>query len=381
MRIAFISTMAGTSWGGSEVLWSSTAKRALEEGHSVFFSTTKWPQRPDGLSQLINGGAASYFRQPYKKNIATRLRIKATNLAHRFSAEISRVVRFRPDVILLSQGAAYDIGTEKAFVDLFLHTSIPFFVVCHSYDEKKTVSPLVRSRLQKVYSRARQVLAVSKGQAAVMRHQLHHSLPNLALVKNPVNISKARIIDFPPEEPASFAIVGLLHALKRQDMVIRILSTEAWRHRPWRLNIYGDGPDLEKLKALVSENCVQEKVFFKGYEKSIEKVWSENHLLLISSVQEAAPMVLTEAQCCGRAVVTTPVGDVGERVEPSSTGWISEDLSEEAYAASLETAWQARDQWGHMGRLAYENAVQSVDWDAEGTLLNLLLNAAGRTAA
>lgn len=376
MRIAFISTMAGMPWGGSEALWSATAKRALEKGHQIFFSTTRWPQCPEKLQQLIKHGAMPFFRRSRKKTIASRLLARVGSLPYRFSAELSRIAHFRPDVILLSRGTSYDIGTEQAFVDFFLHTGTPFFIVCHSYDEKEKVSDVVRSRLQDVYSRARQVFAVSKRQAEVMRHQLQHPLPNLALVKNPVHISQANVIAFPPEEPACFAIVGLLQALKRQDMVIRILSKEIWRHRQWRLSLYGDGPDLELLNGLVSENNLQDKVFLKGYEKNIERIWSENHLLLISSMQEAAPMVLTEAQCCGRAVVATPVGDVCDRVKPGSTGWISADLSEKAYAASLEAAWQARDQWQQMGRLAHKTAVQSVDWDAEGTLLNILLSAA-----
>ena len=56
MRIAFISTMDGLPWGGSEELWSQAATRLLADGHDVLASVIGWLSTANDHRQRRDGG-------------------------------------------------------------------------------------------------------------------------------------------------------------------------------------------------------------------------------------------------------------------------------------------------------------------------------------
>ena len=46
IKLAIISTMGGSPWGGSEELWASMAQEAITAGDSVALSVYRWPSIP-----------------------------------------------------------------------------------------------------------------------------------------------------------------------------------------------------------------------------------------------------------------------------------------------------------------------------------------------
>jgi hypothetical protein len=56
MRFVFISTMAGSPWGGSEELWSQTALRLHESSHRITASVISWPQLSSHVTDLMKRG-------------------------------------------------------------------------------------------------------------------------------------------------------------------------------------------------------------------------------------------------------------------------------------------------------------------------------------
>ena len=72
MKAAFISTMAGSPWGGSEELWSRTAMRLCGIGHEVECSVPKWNEPIPALENLAVCGAKLRFR-PRRKGLLRRL--------------------------------------------------------------------------------------------------------------------------------------------------------------------------------------------------------------------------------------------------------------------------------------------------------------------
>ncbi|HEY5809628.1 MAG TPA: hypothetical protein VIT67_16755, partial [Povalibacter sp.] len=111
MRAAFISLMAGAPWAASEILWAETAQRALDDGHEVFASVLRWPQRPALLESLGQRGAQVTYRSRNRWIRRSALVARAVDL---FAA----LRRFRPDVICLSQGGTYDIARSGSMVEL-----------------------------------------------------------------------------------------------------------------------------------------------------------------------------------------------------------------------------------------------------------------------
>ncbi len=377
MRIAFISTMEGAPWGGSEYLWSAAALRALQEGHQVFFDTARWPEVHPTLQGLLAKGAVACFRTPYKHQLHHRIAGKLGNLPHKYTRELSRLIHFRPDVLVISQGAAFDIGTERQVLQFLKETDIPFLIICHSYHVGQVLPKEMRQDLAVVYLKAKQLLVISNSQAEIMQQQLAYQLPNISLVANPLNIAVPEAMPFPAGDRAAFAMIGLLSApVKRQDLVIRLLSGDSWKKRDWILNIYGTGPDGAYLEELAKEHKINGQVIFHGHEGDVKSIWKVNELLLVASPIETGPMVLAEAMACGRPAVATPVGNVTSLIIHGTNGWISRDFDETAFAFALEEAWQKRVHWSQAGVAAYCSALNKLDMDAAGTFLSIIGKAA-----
>ena len=62
MKIAFISTIHGPSWPGSEYLWAATAEMLLAKGHQVYARCSAGFSSANPLQQLIGKGCGQTSR-------------------------------------------------------------------------------------------------------------------------------------------------------------------------------------------------------------------------------------------------------------------------------------------------------------------------------
>ena len=86
--------------------------------------------------------------------------------------------------------------------------------------------------------------------------------------------------------------------------------------------IVGDGPQRADLEALCSELGLSDNVRFLGTRSDVPEIICATDLMVLTSVTEAMPMVILEAMACGKPVVATDVGGVGELVEDGVTGFL-----------------------------------------------------------
>jgi glycosyltransferase involved in cell wall biosynthesis len=91
---------------------------------------------------------------------------------------------------------------------------------------------------------------------------------------------------------------------------------------------------------------------------------------------ESAPLVLVEAMLCGRPSVATDVGGIREWVNEPETGFIAEGISIESFQSALERAWSVQLDWESIGQRARAKAIQMLDPDPGGSVLNILLEVA-----
>ena len=120
MRLAIISMLDIAPWGGSEALWSATAKLALQEKHNVFTSTCYWEQKPEAIKELSQHGATMYFRKGYQPDVITRLLRRLKRAVVKEPKEISTLNKFNPDRILINLAGAYDILKNADLVSWLL---------------------------------------------------------------------------------------------------------------------------------------------------------------------------------------------------------------------------------------------------------------------
>ena len=376
MRIAFISSMSAAPWGGSEVLWSRTAAEALRHGHAVFASVATWPTLPAPLAELQQAGAVLHQRAGYSPQLSVRLARRVGRALGQKTLE-QRLAEFDPDVICLSQGGNFDIANMPELRRFLLESGIPYCLVCHNYDASKLPPAPERQAAAAAYAGACRVYFVSADQAQVSQRQLARSFPTIELVKNPINIAQPEQLPWPAQDIAQLAVVGGLHIdFKGQDILLEVLSSATWRARSWHLNIYGQGYDEAYIRELLTLYQLESRVTLHGYTNDIAQLWRHNHLLLLPSRREAAPLVIMEAMLCGRPVVATAVGTVPEWVQPGQTGFVAAAATVPAFGNALEEAWARRAEWVTLGQQAHQWASQAVDLNAAANFLQCLVSCA-----
>ncbi len=376
MRIAFITT-CGFPWGGCEQLWTRTAALALSEGHEVLISVFDWPEQHPVIRSLEAAGARLLLRRRFYPPAAIRLRKRIMNVLMPAGRKVTyhdEVLAFRPDHVLLSLAGGDEIASDPGDLMVFIRQlQVPFTIIHHSMTIGHVYPQITRDLFAEIFSKARHSLFTSRFQLDLYRQQTGDPIPNGRVVAHPLpNIPYTPLPDI--DETIRFAIIGsLVTRWKGQDMVLSILSREAWAGRDWHLDIYGTGEDESRLRSLTESSVMRDRVSFHGHNSDIGRVYAEHHLILIPSRQDTGPIVLFEAMLAARPVVGTPMGAMAEFIADSTTGVLASGLSETDFAEAMERAWQSIAEWPAWGLAARACILNTYDLDPDRTLLDLIL--------
>jgi glycosyltransferase involved in cell wall biosynthesis len=130
---------------------------------------------------------------------------------------------------------------------------------------------------------------------------------------------------------------------------------------PHRLKIFGQGPERERLEALIRELGLEDSAVLAGYIPNHYPWIRSASLLCLSSYHEGMPLVLIEALSLGTPVVATRCsegvasllqeGELGALVEPGSPAALAEAIvshlqrPEEMAARAARAGESAREAW------------------------------------
>ena len=93
----------------------------------------------------------------------------------------------------------------------------------------------------------------------------------------------------------------------------------------FRLHLVGGGGMEEKLRALVEEKRLTDRVIFHGEQANPYPYMAGADLFLLTSFHEAAPMVIDEAVCLGLPVLTVKTTSSHEMVTARQAGWVCDN--------------------------------------------------------
>jgi polysaccharide biosynthesis protein PelF len=121
-----------------------------------------------------------------------------------------------------------------------------------------------------------------------------------------------------PDEP-TIVFVGRIDPLKDLLTLIRAFALVHAELPTARLRIFGAAPSgghwyLETCLDLVAELGLGEALTFEGQCDNIREAYSAGHIVVLSSISEGLPFTVIEAMACGRPMVGTEVGGVGEAI-------------------------------------------------------------------
>jgi glycosyltransferase involved in cell wall biosynthesis len=378
-HIFFLSTMDGGPWGGSEELWSQTALRLASKGVPVVASVYRWPSQPPRITELLAAGIKVHQR-PLRHPFGVRAWRKL--FAHHRTLLVSDVEKYfrlsPPALVVLSTG---DVLPPIELMELCVEKKWPFVTIGHTnydgwwpYDEKA-------GRLRNALPAALRCYFVSKANQLLVEKRLSCELCNAEVVRNPFNVAIDATLTWPilrKDDELRLACVGRLEpSTKGQDVLLEVLAHASWSARPWRLTLYGDGPSKNGLERFCEHVGLINRVVFAGYVRSAEKIWSDNHLLVVPSRYEGLPMGIVEAMLCARPVLATNVGGISEIIEDGVTGFLAEAATVDSVRHALEVVWARRLELEQIGRAAAKSIRTLVPADPAEVFSNKLLELLG----
>ena len=377
MRIAFISTMSGTPWGGSEELWSQVGVRLAEQGFSIAASIHGWTPLHPRVLDLARRGIEIQARPPVHpvwRRVAHRLVGRSLPLViwdiKRFLEDV------RPALVVISDGGFF---APLELVELCAELRLPFVVIAHANHDGWWLEDSHARRYGTALSAALRCYFVSERNRRLAEKQVGWTLANAELVRNPFNVAYDAALAWPAGDAGSLrmACVARLHlASKGQDLLFEVLAEPPWSTRNWTLALYGTGPNEEGLLQLAKRLGVRGRIEFRGHVADVASIWAGCHMLVLPSRYEGLPLALVEAMLCSRPAVVTNVAGNGEVVTDGATGFLAESPTAPALGRALERAWERRGDLQQMGEAAGKHIRELVPRDPVGVFarkLNALL--------
>lgn len=113
--------------------------------------------------------------------------------------------------------------------------------------------------------------------------------------------------------------IGNLVKIKGTDILLRAIACLEDSDNI-RLDIIGDGPELDKLKSLAQHKGIEKQVIFHGavHHEEIPKHIQASDLLCLPSYNEGTPNVIIESLACGTPVLATRVGAIPDIVNDAN---------------------------------------------------------------
>ncbi|GAA1084023.1 glycosyltransferase [Tsukamurella spumae] len=116
----------------------------------------------------------------------------------------------------------------------------------------------------------------------------------------------------------------------------------------WELDIFGDGPDRERLEALTPPELAG-RVRWRGWSPGPEQALADADLVCVPSGSEAFPMVILEAMARRVPVVASAVCAVPDMLDDGAAGALVHDITVDGWREALRALLSHPDEWAALG--------------------------------
>lgn len=300
--LRILHTESSTGWGGQEIRILTEARGMLDRGHQV---------------TLLTPARGGIFTAAQKLGIP----VVDIPLLKKRPRDLQALYRW-----CKAHRGEYDVVNTHSSTDSWLAALVAallpgFPPIVRTRHVSTAVSNTISTRW--LYGRATAHIAVT-GEA--LRRQLHrdNGFPLERMTSVPTGIDLTR---YQPRAQAmmraklgvadrpTIGIVATLRDWKGHDYLLDAFADLRKRHPDWQIVIVGDGPRRAHLEGRVAAEGLREQVLFVGNQDNVEEWLNTFDLFTLTSYgDEGVPQVIMQAMASGLAVVSTPVGAIGEAV-------------------------------------------------------------------
>lgn len=118
-----------------------------------------------------------------------------------------------------------------------------------------------------------------------------------------------------------YIYIGRLEDYKGVDLMIQATKEVVNIHPHLTFAIVGNGSGFERYKCLVKQLCLEENVFFPGFQIEVRNWLNKGRVFIMASDCEGLPCSLMEAMSCGMVCITSNIGNIGDVVINGETGF------------------------------------------------------------
>lgn len=284
----------------------------------------------------------------YGGNMATqvkdswRARVKLLGfLGSEFSCAVKARRAFDPDIIhahwWFPNGL---VGTWTARM-----ADRPLVTTLHGTDVRmaRTVA-FSRPGFRHVMQRSAAVTAVSQYLANEARSVVSSTVPTVS----PMPVATDLFSPGGAREAKRLLFVGRLNAQKGIEMLLKALALST---SGASVDVVGDGPDHERLVALVEQLGLGGRVKWIGSlpQPRLTEYYRAAAALVVPSVNEGLGLVAVEAQLCETPVIAFDSGGLSDVVAHERTGILVREISAGALAAAIDRLLASPDRGAALG--------------------------------
>jgi len=217
--------------------------------------------------------------------------------------------------------------------------------------------------LDKLVSAARVIVTETDYSEKFLRERFPERADRIHRLYNGLNLAEFGRANFSSDPPLIVAI-GRLIPKKGFANLIRACALLVERGRPFRCEIFGDGPLENQLRALIEDLGLREHIQLPGpkLQHELRARLANANVFVLPSVPEAEggmdnlPTVIMEAMATGLPVVSTTIGGIPEMVIENETGFLVQPQDTAALAEAVERVTNDRSLGQRLGRAGYERA-------------------------
>lgn len=251
----------------------------------------------------------------------------------------------RPDVILSFIGKNNLMALVTA---AFL--KIPVVVSVRGEPKEEYAGFLMRFLARNCFSRAAGVVLQT---SYVLDFFPTRVKRRVTILKNPLNPAFARA-PFAGEREKVIVAVGRVDQNKNHEMLIRAFSALSGDYPEYRLVIYGEGDQRQRLLELAGRLPGGERISLPGAVDDVAERIYRASIFALTSYSEGVPNTLLEAMCMGIPAIATncPSGGPRELIRDGRNGLLIPVGEEEALEMALRRLLSDAELREKMGREA-----------------------------
>lgn len=311
-RVAIIAH--GLSDGGAERVASMVANDYARKGYAVLYLAALCPDKEYPLDESVT-----------YRFVSVPKCTKATRFFRR-SLAIDRALREFGAQIVVS------FLVKEAIIPN-LRRTVPMVYSLRIDPAHATRNPFLRALTLFSYQRAEKVAFQTQGAMAFFSDDIQE---RGTVIPNPLTR------DLPYWEPQSHEkrIITACRLTEQKNLPMLLKAFAMFhKNRPdYRLEIYGKGPELERLQALCRELQIEDAAAFPGHTSEIHRVMATSAVFVLSSDYEGLSNSMLEALAIGVPTVCTdcPPGGAREYIADGANGFLVPVGDVEALAEKLE---------------------------------------------